>query len=56
MELFKAEKVGEADSRSLKTCRVCAQKLEHVRAILDSRSGKLIQMFKCRCGERTWDE
>jgi hypothetical protein len=56
MELFRAEKVGEAKSLSTKTCRACNQKLGHVRTMLDIRSGKLIHMFECHCGERTWEE
>jgi hypothetical protein len=37
-------------------CRLCGQRLEHVAAMVDAATGHLVQMFKCECGERTWDE
>jgi hypothetical protein len=55
MEIFIAEKVAEMKSDSDRKCRMCGQKLELVRTILD-RSGKLFRMFECECGERVWDD
>jgi hypothetical protein len=57
MDILIADKVAEVtvDSSSV-TCRLCGQRLEHVAAMVDSATGHLVQMFKCECGERTWDE
>lgn len=55
VELFRAEKVGELESVTTKTCRDCGKKLELVRGILDASTGTMIQMFECDCGERTWE-
>jgi len=55
MELFRAEKVGEMESNSIRKCRVCNQKLELIRTVMVA-DGDLIRMFKCKCGERIWEE
>jgi hypothetical protein len=57
MDILIAEKVAEvAVDNSSARCRLCGQRLEHVAAMVDSATGHLVQMFKCECGERTWDE
>jgi hypothetical protein len=55
MELFKAEKVGEIESDSIRKCRVCSQQLELGRTILIA-TGDIIRLFECKCGERIWEE
>ena len=55
MEIFCAEKVAVVEDRSIKTCR-CGEKLALVRAIGDSLTGDIVHLFKCQCGERTWQE
>jgi hypothetical protein len=56
MDIFKTEKVAVLPSNNRRKCRFCEQELEHVAVMMDSDTGHLIQMFKCECGERTWDE
>lgn len=56
MELFRAKKVGEVESNSIRKCRACDQKLELIRAVLYPGSGNLIRVFECKCGERVWDD
>jgi hypothetical protein len=56
MELFRAKKVAEIESASTKACRVCNEKLNLVRTVMDTGTGKLFHMFECECGERTWEE
>lgn len=55
MELYRAEKVAEIQSASTKKCKVCNQKLNLIRTVIDS-SGNLFHMFECQCGERPWDD
>ncbi len=56
VELFWAEKIATFDDQSTETCRLCAGKLALVRTVVDSESGAVFHMFKCDCGERTWNE
>ena len=53
IEIFCSEKVVE--DRSNETCR-CGEKLALVRVIVDSLTGDTVRLFKCQCGERTWQE
>jgi hypothetical protein len=55
MEIFCGEKVAVIEDRSNKMCR-CGEKLELVRVIFDSLTGDIVHLFKCQCGERTWQE
>jgi transposase len=56
VDLFAAEKVAEVPSTSTKRCRLCGEKLELIRTVMDKDTGDIIHMFKCRCGERIWDD
>jgi hypothetical protein len=56
VELFWAEKVAEIESSSVRRCRLCGEKLELVRTVMNTDSGKIIHMFECSCGERIWDD
>jgi hypothetical protein len=56
MELFRAEKVAEIESASTLACRVCSQKLNLVRTVVDADTGNSFHMFECDCGERTWED
>ena len=55
MEIFCGEKVAVVEDRSNETCR-CGEKLALVRVIVDSLTGDTVHLFKCQCGERTWQE
>jgi hypothetical protein len=55
MELFRAEKVGEIESNSIKKCPVCNQKMDLVRTILFA-NGDMIRLYECKCGEHSWEE
>ena len=55
MQIFRAEKIAVVEDQSNTTCR-CGEKLAIVRVIVNSLSGDLVYMFKCRCGERTWKD
>ena len=56
MELYQAEKVATVENQTSKTCRVCGEKLKHVRAMVISDTGAVIHLFECQCGERIWVE
>lgn len=56
MELFKAEKVTDVASNSVKSCRFCGDRLELVRSFIDEATGEVIHTFECQCGERVWDD
>lgn len=55
MELFRAEKIGEMESNSIKNCRACNERIKLVRTMLTDED-QLIRMFECSCGERVWEE
>jgi GTP cyclohydrolase II len=55
MEIFCAEKVAVVEDQSNETCR-CGEKLALVRVIVDSLTGDTVRLFKCQCGEGTWQE
>ena len=55
MEIFCAAKVADVEDQSDKTCR-CGEKVELVGVIIDSLTGDVVHLFKCQCGERTWQE
>jgi len=58
MELFRAEMVAEAFGISIgstRKCR-CGGTLELIRKILDSETGRVVHMYRCECGDRTWNE
>ena len=56
MELFWARQIAVLVSTSIKKCKVCNQKLNLVRTVVDSSTGNLLHMFECECGERTWED
>jgi hypothetical protein len=37
-------------------CNRCGRRPVMVRTILDTRTGQIIEMFECDCGERNWRE
>jgi hypothetical protein len=57
MEIFCGEKVAVVEDRSNETCR-CNEKskLALFRVIVDSLTGDTVRLFKCQCGEGTWQE
>ena len=55
MELFGAEKIGEAESNAVRKCQACNQNLKLIRVILTA-SGDIIRLFECKCRERIWEE
>lgn len=54
MELFLAEMVAVLKNATKKTCPECSKRLKLVRTMVDSRTGCLIHMFECPCGQRIW--
>ncbi len=56
MALFKAEKLGKAESRSNRVCRVCGKTLQLLRVVYFPDRKSTIRAFECKCGERIWDE
>ena len=57
MDLFLGEKVAVLESETThKICRSCGERLKLVRTMVNSRTGSIVHMFECRCGERTWDD
>jgi hypothetical protein len=37
-------------------CPRCATRPRLIIAMLDSRKGKTVYLFECRCGERIWQD
>lgn len=56
VELFLAEKVAVMESETNKSCRSCGERLKLIRTMVNSRTGSILHMFECQCGERTWDD
>ena len=56
MELYSGEKVGDFASETKKICRNCGEKLKLIRTMVNPRTGWIVHMFECRCGQRTWEE
>jgi hypothetical protein len=54
MNYFSSDKMtGTHEDRR---CSHCDTQPKLVYQMLDSRSGKTIRMFECKCGERSWDQ
>ena len=56
MELFKAEKIGEAEDASTRKCRNCGRVMKLVRAVHFPDRQAVSRSFECSCGERIWEE
>ena len=56
MEWFKAEKIGETESKSTRKCRVCGKTLRLLRVVYFPDQAEAIRSFECECGDRIWDE
>jgi hypothetical protein len=54
MNVFTPGKISGTETQEDRRCLRCDGQPSLVRQMLDSRSGKTIRMFKCRCGEQTW--
>jgi phosphopantetheine adenylyltransferase len=54
MELFLAEVVAVLESETEKTCPSCGERLKLVRTMVNPRTGCIVHMFECPCGQRTW--
>jgi predicted RNA-binding Zn-ribbon protein involved in translation (DUF1610 family) len=54
MELFLAEVVAVLESETEKTCPSCGERLKLVRTMVNRRTGCIVHMFECPCGQRTW--
>jgi formate dehydrogenase maturation protein FdhE len=39
-----------------RACNVCGEKPNLLRSMLDTQTGRTVRMFKCKCGEQTWQE
>jgi hypothetical protein len=56
MEIFRADKMADVPSTSVRKCLRCDEEFEHVSAIFVSDTRRVMQIFKCKCGERFWDD
>lgn len=56
MDIFRAEKIGEAESYSSRECSVCGAALKLIRTVHFPDRQEVIRTFECDCGERIWDE
>jgi hypothetical protein len=45
-----------SQTRGYRRCQRCDTEPTLRCQILDSRNGKTIRMFECKCGEKTWSE
>ena len=55
-EDFKNEVFSSYEPHPVRTCSYCGEKPVQLRSMLDSLTGRTVQMFKCKCGEQTWSE
>ena len=53
---FKNEVFSSFEPNPVPACSHCDKKPVLVRAMLNSRNGRTVRMFKCECGEQTWSE
>ena len=37
-------------------CPACASTPDLIVSILDSRKGRVVRLFECKCGEMIWDD
>jgi hypothetical protein len=56
MELFLGEKIADFEGETSKVCRFCGEKLKLIRTMVASGTGRIVHMFECRCGQRTWED
>jgi hypothetical protein len=56
MELIRGEEVAVLESHTNKICSTCGKRLALIRTIVNPRTGCIVHMFECRCGQRTWEE
>ena len=56
MELIRGEEVAVLESRTNKICSTCGKQLALIRTIVNPRTGCIVHMFECRCGQRTWED
>ena len=52
----KRDKLSGKETCEDRRCERCDAQPRLVREMLDSRSGKTVRMFECKCGERAWAE
>ena len=51
-----SERAAAMKTHEDRKCPRCDAQPSLVRTILDSRSGKSISMFECKCGAHIWSE
>jgi len=56
VELFRGEEVAVLESHTKKICSACGERLNLVRTMVNPRTGCIVHMFECRCGQRTWND
>jgi hypothetical protein len=63
MNFFNGDKLSGKETQWDRRCphcdaqpRLVPEQPRLVREMMDSRTGRIIRMFECKCGERTWDE
>jgi hypothetical protein len=53
---FKNEIFSSFEPSPVPTCNQCGKKLPPALTMLNPRNGKTLRIFKCTCGEQTWQE
>ena len=51
-----SETVTSSKTRENRRCQRCDTQPALRCQMLDSRNGKTVRMFECKCGEKTWSE
>jgi len=46
----------EAQDDDIVFCPTCTLRPRLIISILDTRKGRTVRMFECRCGEIVWDD
>lgn len=53
---FKDEVFPSYDPKPTKACRQCGRNNTAALKMLNPRTGEIVRIFKCPCGEQTWTE
>ena len=57
MDSFGSDKMARQEAKEEdRRCVRCGAEPNLVRKILDTRKGRAVRMFECRCGKVSWDD
>jgi hypothetical protein len=57
MDSFGSDKMArQAAKEEDRSCVRCGAEPNLIRKLLDTRKGRTVRMFECRCGKVSWDD